>query len=295
MTFLFVLIIIWIDDSVNGAVFNACDSGELPHTDTAADGFTDQGLSLLFGDCREGVSITSTQLLQRLTGLIVSHAAVLNLGVGFDASATDVEYHFTEFIPRQSRKWQSPGTNGFAWRDPLGRILMPTAPSILVGAGDHLGLNGVLVNIAQQGDKVSRVTDRLTTETVMEQRAQMAMPFVVVTDIGHTNAFHHSADVFGTLGNEQMDVIIHQAIGVDVAIRGQRLAVAVLGRSDRTKYLEEFGAVLVVNEDVAAINATQHYVVNTGIAMLSALTWHGQRMISLAKIVRFLEIDAKGW
>ena len=172
---------------------------------------------------------------------------------------------------------------------------MPTAPSVLIWTGNHFCLDRILVNVAQQGDEIIRVVDRLTAEPVVKQGAETLMPLVIVADIGDANALHHCADVLGTLGNEQMDVVIHQTIGVDVTIRGQRFAIAVLGSRDRTKNLEELAAVLIVGKDVTAVNATQHYVVNTGIAMLSALTWHGQRMISLAKIVRFLEIDAKGW
>ena len=156
---------------------------------------------------------------------------------------------------------------------------MPTAPSVLPWSSYYLGLDRILVNVAQQGDEIIRVVDRLTAEPVVKQGAETLMPLVIVADIGNADAFHHCADVLGALGNKQMDVIIHQAIGVDVAIRGQWLAVAVLRSRDRTKNFEELAAVLIVGKNVTTVNATQHYVVNTGIAMLSALTWHGQRMI----------------
>ena len=116
------------------------------------------------------------------------------------------------------------------------------------------------------------------------------MTLVIVTHIGNSDAFHHGADVLGALGNEQVNVIVHQAISMDIAIGRQWLAVAVFRSRDRTEYLEELATVLVVGEDVAAVDTAQHYVVNTCDTMLSAGSGHGQRMISFAKIMRFIEM-----
>lgn len=139
------------------------------------------------------------------------------------------------------------------------------------------------MNVAQQGDEIARVFDRLTAVSVVKQGAETLMPLVIVADIGNANAFHHCADVLSTLSNKQMDMIIHQTIGVDVTEGRQRFAIAVFGSRDRTEYLEKLAAVLVIGEDVAAVNTTKHHVVNAGIAVLSAGTWHDRGRLVLQR------------
>ena len=88
----------------------------------------------------------------------------------------------------------------------------------MIWAGNHLGFDRVLVNITQERDEIACVTYWFAAKAVVKQRAKMTMTRVVVADLGHADAFHHGADALLRLGDEQMDVIIHQAIGVDVAI-----------------------------------------------------------------------------
>lgn len=135
-----------IDGPINAPVVDAADSGELPHIDSAADGFTDEAFSLT--DCHrfEGGTISAAQLIQNVTCFAISHASLLNLGMWFDVPTADVQHHFAQFVPRQSGEWQFAGTDGIGGR--RYRIFVPTAPTVLLWSGDHLGLDRILMNIA---------------------------------------------------------------------------------------------------------------------------------------------------
>ena len=173
------------------------------------------------------------------------------------------------------------GTDGLVDRWRGCRVFVPTAPAVLVRTGDHLGLNRILVDVSKQGDEIPRIANGLTAKTVVEQGTKTFMPLVEVTDVGDADAFHYCADILGTLGDEEVYVVIHQAIGVDMAKWWQWLAVAVLGSCDSAEYLEELAAVLIICKDVAAVNTAQHHVVNTGGALLSALAWHSRGRLVL--------------
>ena len=110
------------------------------------------------------------------------------------------------------------------------------------------------MNIAQQGNEITSIANRLAAETIVEQRPQMAMSLVVVTDIRDTDAFHHRTDIHRAFGYKQMDMVIHQAIGVDVAIGRQWFAITVRGSNNGSQHLEEFASVLVVHKDVATVD-----------------------------------------
>ena len=135
-----------VDCPINAPVVDAADSGKLPHVDSAADGFTDEAFSLI--DCHrfEGGIITAAQLIQAVAGFAIGHASLLNLGMRFDVPAADVENHFAQILPRQSGERQFAGTDGIGGR--RCRIFVPTALSVLLWSGDHLGLDGILMNIA---------------------------------------------------------------------------------------------------------------------------------------------------
>ena len=167
---------------------------------------------------------------------------------------------------------------------------MPTAPPILIWSGDHLGLDRILVDVSKQGDKVAGIADRLAAEAVMEQRPKAFMPLVIVADIGNANAFHHHTDVLSALSNEQMNVVVHQAVGMNVTVGRYGLSVLVLRSCDGFKDFEEFAPVLIVGKDIAAIDASHHHVIDSGVTILTACSWHRQWMISLAKILNFLEM-----
>ena len=135
-----------IDGPINAPVVDAADSGKLPHVDSAADGFADEAFSLT--DCHrfEGGTIIAAQLIQAVAGFAIGHASLLNLGMRLDVPTADVEHHFAQLLPRQSGEWQFAGTDGIGGR--RWRIFVPTAPTVLLWSGDHLGLDGILMNIA---------------------------------------------------------------------------------------------------------------------------------------------------
>ena len=135
-----------IDGPINAPVVDAADSGELPHIDSATDGFADEAFSLTACHRFEGGTITTAQLNQAVTCFTIRHASLLNLGMWFDVPTADVQHHFAQFVPRQSGEWQFAGTDGIGGR--RYRIFVPTAPTVLLWSGDHLGLDRILMNIA---------------------------------------------------------------------------------------------------------------------------------------------------
>lgn len=199
----------------------------MPHVDSAADGFADDEFAVVPGHCFESRQVTAAELIQTFAGLAVGHASLFNLGVWLDVPATDVEHHLAQLVPGQRGEWKFAGADGLCGR--RGRVFAPTAPAVLVGRCDHLGLDGILVNVAQQGDEIARVADGLAAESVVEERPQSLMALVEIADVGHADALHHRADVLGGLGDEQVDVVVHQAIGMDVAVGWQGFALTVLG------------------------------------------------------------------
>ena len=80
------------------------------------------------------------------------------------------------------------------------------------------------------------------------------MPLVVVTHIGDADTLHHCSDIFGSLSDKQMDVVVHQTVGVYVTIGRKRIPVTVLGQGDRSEDFKEFASVLVIGKDVSAVD-----------------------------------------
>lgn len=80
------------------------------------------------------------------------------------------------------------------------------------------------------------------------------MPLVVVTHIGHADTFHHCSDIFGSFSDKQMDVVVHQTVGVYVTIGRERISVMLLGRGDGSEDFKEFATVLVIGKDVSAVD-----------------------------------------
>lgn len=244
----------------------------MSHVDSAVDGFTDNEFAVIFRHRFQGLQVSPAQLIQTFTSLAVGHAAPLDQGVWLDVAVADVEHHFAQLVPRQCCEGQLMCADGLCGR--RGCVFSPTAPPVLAGRCDHLGLDGILVNVAQQRDEVPGVAHGLAAESVVEERPQPLMPLVVIAHVGHANALHHCADVLGGLGDEQVDVVVHQTIGMDVTEGRQGLALAVLRGGDGAQDLEELASVLVVGKDVSAVDTAQHHVVKACVAVLSAGAWH---------------------
>ena len=76
-------------------------------------------------------------------------------------------------------------------------------------------------------------------------------------------------------------MVSHQAKSVNLAIRWQLLAFFVGGLDDGAQDFHEFHAVDFVVEDVHAVDAAQHHVVNACGAVLSRCACHNCRVLSL--------------
>ena len=109
---MFLVFLFWVDDEVDRPVFDACDSGELPHVDSAADGFTDDKFAVVFWHRFKGHHVTPAKLVEAFAGFAVGHAALLDQGVWLNVPATDVEHHFAQLVPRQRSERQLMCTDG---------------------------------------------------------------------------------------------------------------------------------------------------------------------------------------
>ena len=101
---------IWVDDPVNCPVAHACNACELPHVDSAGDGFADEEFTVLFRHRLKSRQITAAQLLQGPASVFVGHSPPFDSGMRLDVACANVDNHFAQFIPWQSGKKESPGT-----------------------------------------------------------------------------------------------------------------------------------------------------------------------------------------
>lgn len=98
---MFLGFLFWVDDEVDRPVFDACDSGELSHVDSVADGFADDEFAVVLCHRFQGHHVTPAKLVEAFAGFGVGHASPLDQGVWLNAPATDVEHHFAQLVPRQ--------------------------------------------------------------------------------------------------------------------------------------------------------------------------------------------------
>ena len=151
---------------------------------------------------------------------------------------------------------------------------MPTTPLILVGIIYNPRHHRVEVYILQQTDKVGSRIYWLAPKPVMKQRTKAIVALVVVAHIRHADAFHCARQLFFSSRQQQVNVVGHQAISVNMAIRWKWNTIPVLRGGDFSKNFFKLAAILLVIEYSITVDAAEHHVIHTCGTNFATLTGH---------------------
>lgn len=109
------------------------------------------------------------------------------------------------------------------------------------------------MDVSQEGGEVVHVVDRLRFESLAEEVTVAPVLVVIVIDVAAGDALHGHGKVVVALANEQMEVIRHEAVGVEGIVapgRGAvRGAVRFKGLGHVVERVEETVVVFLVLED----------------------------------------------
>jgi len=145
------------------------------------------------------------------------------------------------------------------------------------------------VYIAEKGEEIGIVVDRLALEPVLEEMSEVDVFLIVTLGVRDTNPFDDGRQGFGGLFDEQVDMVGHQTVCVEETAGRQRFA-RVIGRKGHHKeQLRETAVVFFVFKDVLPIDSAEHHVVDARPARLSCPSCHIFSIKSVAKIYKIIE------
>ena len=105
------------------------------------------------------------------------------------------------------------------------------------------------MDVSQEGGEVVHVVDRLRFESLAEEVTVAPVLVVIVIDVAAGDALHGHGKVVVALANEQMEVIRHEAVGVEGIVAPGRGAVRFKGLGHVVERVEETVVVFLVLED----------------------------------------------
>jgi hypothetical protein len=93
-------------------------------------------------------------------------------------------------------------------------------PRILEGVVDHVGADGVLLDVAEGAEEVG-VAEEAGVEAVLPESAGAGEAAVEIAGVGAVDVTHCVGDRVGFVGpGDEVVVIGHQAVGEDVDVAG---------------------------------------------------------------------------
>lgn len=155
-----------------------------------------------------------------------------------------------------------------------GEEFNPTAPRVVLCAFGNTACNRVLVDVADECQEVIHVVDRLAFESVLKEVAYALITFIEIGCIGDGNALDNASDGFCLVTYEQVYMVGHQTVGVDVASWWKGSTQLVFGVDLLVEGLDEFQIVVSIDEDVLTIDAAEHYVINASKACFPGFACH---------------------
>ena len=96
------------------------------------------------------------------------------------------------------------------------QIIMPTAPRISFNSFNNLCLYRILVNVSEECDRIIEIIHRLAFEPVLKQIPASGILGVVLTGIRYCQRLDNIRKFLLLRGEHDMNMVGHQAIGVDV-------------------------------------------------------------------------------
>ena len=130
------------------------------------------------------------------------------------------------------------------------------------------------MDIPQQSDEIPHVVNRLTLETVLEKMAGTFVFQIEILRIGNGNALDGWHQPLIEFAKQQVDMIRHEAIGVDDAMRRQRMPLLVFRMSLKSEQLSELPIIRPLLKDILMIDTPQHNVVDARTTLFSCFSWH---------------------
>lgn len=152
----------------------------------------------------------------------------------------------------------------------LNTLILPiTAPGIVFGLPDEISRDGVLMDVSDERDEVSHIVDGFALEAVLEQLALALVLLVVMDSIRDANALDDRRQSLGTLSDEEMNMVGHEAIGVEGATGWKRMTELVDRTGDLFDQFQKLPEILGIFEDVLLVDTSEHYVIDASTAGLS--------------------------
>jgi len=148
-------------------------------------------------------------------------------------------------------------------------VLDPTTPGISLDLTGKAASDGVLMDVTDQREEVIHVANGFTPESVLEEMAHAFIASVEIGRVGDSDALDDASDGLVLLFDEQMNVIGHQAVSIEITLRRQGRSQLVLGVDLLVEDLDELPIVLIVEEDVLTVDAAEHHVIHASWACLS--------------------------
>lgn len=118
---------------------------------------------------------------------------------------------------------------------------------------DNTGLQRVLVNVAQECNKIGDIIDRLTLEAVLEEMARARVFAVEVERIADSKGLDGITDFFFVNLQENMYVIGHETVGIDGTEGRKAIAKLIVLFYELLHVHKHAGMVFEVFEDVLAV------------------------------------------
>ena len=154
-------------------------------------------------------------------------------------------------------------------------VLVPAAIGIGVEVGDGIEGQGGLVDIAQHIVEAGGVFYRFTVEAATVDSAVAVVLIVDIMGVVGCDARHGLADGVLALLDEEVEVVGHEAVGVDGEaglVGGGVAAIVLLAKAGED--IDELLAVFVVFEDVGLADALHEDVVYAGMGFYAELSRH---------------------
>lgn len=154
---------------------------------------------------------------------------------------------------------------------------MPAAVGVVFDAGNDAGLDGVLMNVTEEGGEVVHVVDGLAAETLLEEVTAALVLAVVIIDVSVCDALYGLGNSPLPLTDKQMEMVAHEAVGIVGATLGDGCAIVIIDEAHAEEAVQKKAVVLLILEDHLMVDATHHHMVDSGGGGVSGFSRHGLR------------------
>ena len=119
------------------------------------------------------------------------------------------------------------------------------------------------MNVSEQDNEILDAVYGLASEPVLKQMAVAFVFFVEIVGKSYTDSLHDVTDMLFTLLDQQMNVVAHQAIGIEKTEWWQLQPLLVIPVSQSSEDGDHLLVVLIVLKDILTVDASEHHLVNT--------------------------------